>query len=174
MPSPTDLLVDNIKTAYQRMEKLVAVSLGASIWLLATALGNPTLAPDQALPKTALPLNLNFEAPAFFLAALALLVYFVSGVLLWLYHQVVRRALTRLIEQDAELAAAMSTYPSLLNLSPIPRLMLLLAMGAAGVLAVAAFYRHNDNFYAGMTSAILLASPYLLLFAATFWETARR
>jgi|SRR5712692_5141673 len=130
MSDPNDVLVNAVMEAYRRIERLVLVSLGSSIWLLIVSQVNPTLSGEKPTPKPDLPFGLSGDVPAVWLALIALSAYFVSGVLIILYYQKSREILDRLRLRNPELFEAVSAFPSFATLSPVPRLVVFLALGA--------------------------------------------
>src|SRR5712692_1932490 len=173
MSDPNDVLVNAVMEAYRRIERLVLVSLGSSIWLLIVSQVNPTLSGEKPTPKPELPFGLSGDVPAVWLALIALSAYFVSGVLIILYYQKSREILDRLRLRNPELFEAVSAFPSFATLSPVPRLVVFLALGGLGILAICLLYRAPEDFWKGLWAGVFLSSPYLLLFLIGFWDAVR-
>ena len=170
MKDPNDVLLEGVMEAYRRIERLVLVSLASSVWLLIVSGINPTLSGDKPIPKVELPLGLGANLPAVGFALIALSAYVVSGVLMVFYYRGSQKALQRLRQKSPELFEAASVFPSLATLPPAPRLVLFLALGGLGILAICLLYRTPEDFSKGLFAGLLLGSPYLFLFFFGFWD----
>jgi hypothetical protein len=173
MRDPNDVLLEAVMGAYRWIERLALVSLASSVWLLIVSGINPTLSGDKPVSKVELPLGLGADLPAVGLALIALAGYVVSGVLMLFYYRGLQKALERLRQKSPELFEAASVFPSLATLLPAPRLVLFLALGGLGILAICLLYRTPDDFLKGFSAELLLASPYLFLFGFGFWDGVR-
>ena len=170
MTDPSDVFLTSVLEAYRRIEHLVLVSLGSSVWLLIVGQVNPKLAPGTPVPRPELPLGLSGDVPLVWLALIALAAYVVSGVLILLYYRKSRRALNQLRRGSQKLFEAVGTFPSLAALSPVPRLLAFGALGAIGLLAICLLHREPGDALKGLWAGIFLSAPYVILFVTAFLD----
>jgi hypothetical protein len=171
MSDPNEIIIGNITEAYRRIDRLTAISLASSVWLLIVSLTNPTLSENKPTPKLPLPFDLTADVPTVWLALIALAAYVTSGTLIALYYRTSRRAIERL---DLRLSDAVQTFPSIATLPRVPRLVSFLALGGLGMLAIVLMYRTPGDSWKGLSAGIILASPYVVLFIDAFASEARR
>lgn len=170
MSNANDILVDNVKEAFRRIEKLAVVSLASSVWLLAVSEVNPTLADDKLVPKLDILPNLGADLPTVVLALLALFAYFASGVLIASYYRGSAKVTEQLRHKNPELSQAVKTFPSIVTLPSVLRLVAFLALGGLGMIAIILIYRAPEHFWRGFWAAIIIGSPYIILFLTAFWD----
>lgn len=168
MSNADNILVDNVKEALRRIEKLALVSLASSVWLLAVSVVNPTLAEDKPIPTPDFLPNLGGDLPIVILALFALFAYFASGVLIAYYYQGSTKATEQLRHNNPELSEALKTFPSIPTLPAIPRLLAFMVLGILGIFAIIFIYRTPEHFWKGAWAAIIIGLPYIILFVTAF------
>jgi hypothetical protein len=174
MADPVDILVDNLTETYRRIERMLIIGLGASVWLLLTSIENPALAANRPVPKIDLPLGLGENVFPAGLALIALSGYFVCGALAVFHFQALERSLKLLREKNPELCEAVGAFPSLATLSPLPRTLALLALAGIGIVALILFSRRPNEPWRGVWAGVIISGPYLIMFAMAFRDGARQ
>ena len=174
MADPVDILVENVTETYRRIERMLVIGLGASVWLLLASSENPTLAADRPVPRIDLPFGLGGNVFPVSLAMIALVAYFVCGALAVFHFQALERSMNLLRKARPELCEAVAAFPSLATLPPLPRTLALLALAGIEVLALTLFSRRPGDPWRGVWSGVFLAAPYLIMFAMAFRDGTRQ
>ncbi len=166
MTDEQKILASNLTDTLKAIEKLWLAGLAAALGFLLLTLANPDLSGAGSALKIPL---VGAEGPPSITASVMMLIYFVTGVLLFLYYRSAEQIISRLRASNPSLLDAVMTYPSIVTLSPVIRSMAILIIGLVGV---APLFLMTTREKAALVS-LVLASPYLLLFGLSFWQAVK-